>query len=170
MLMSCHSQEHAARVLNKMPEYLRAKGFHTPTDGASGPFQYALETKLSYFDYIHESPVKMERFNRCMTGNRVARRHWVEWFPIREHLLKDFENCKSPNSSFLVDMGGGRGHDLERLVKDFPETSGYLILQDLPGTIRRIANSASGFTPMVHDIFEPQPITGMAPLFAVGIG
>jgi hypothetical protein len=144
-----------------MPEYFKMNGYTCPTDANNGPFQYALGTNLAYFDYLHQDPVRMNNFNTFMTGNRNVRKHWVEWFPVREVLLDGFSKQTSQSDKvFLVDMGGGQGHDLERFLEVFPETFGHLVLQDLPGTIANTKNFKGAIKPMVHDIFTPQTIIG----------
>lgn len=144
-----------------MPEYFKINGYICPTDAKNGPFQYALGTNLAYFDYLHQNSVRMRNFNTFMSGNRNVRKHWVEWFPIREVLLDEFSKRSSQSKKvFLVDMGGGQGHDLERLLEAFPETSGHLVLQDLPGTIANTKDLKGAVKPMVHDIFTPQTVIG----------
>lgn len=143
-----------------MPEFFKEHGYNCPTDGKKGPFQYAQNTTLGYFEYLHQDPVKMNRFNVCMTGNKGLRRHWVEWYPVRDHLLPSSDFLSDPDEVFLVDMGGGKGHHIEAMLSRLPETSGHLILQDLPGTIDNLKGLNPGIHPMVHDIFSPQPVLG----------
>ncbi|KAK1752701.1 S-adenosyl-L-methionine-dependent methyltransferase [Echria macrotheca] len=157
-----HSQENSARVVNRLPEYFQRYGYKCPTDGANGAYQFALGTSLSFFDSIHSDPVRAERFNVSMTGNKNQRRFWFEWFPVDDHLLKPFHGSSpTPESVFLVDMGGGKGHHLEALLTKFPAVGGHLILQDLPRTISSIRETLdSRIQPAVHDIFSPQPVAG----------
>jgi hypothetical protein len=162
-----------------MPDYFRKTGYKSPTDAASGPFQYALDTNLKFFDYLHQNPRKLKNFNTFMSGNRTGRKHWADWFPIQECLLREFLDSnksngistndissngnidtKASDKVFLVDMGGGQGHDLERLLEDFPQTAGYLVLQDLPGTVERLKEFEGKIKPMIHDIFTPQKVIG----------
>src|ERR1700709_2786502 len=105
-----HSFETAARVNLKMPEYFKIHGYKCPTDIKSGPFQFAFDTELTYFDFLHQDPRRMKNFNTYMSGNRSVRKHWVEWFPVRELLLDGFlERRTTANDILLVDMGGGLG-------------------------------------------------------------
>ncbi|KAJ4415338.1 hypothetical protein N0V82_007388 [Gnomoniopsis sp. IMI 355080] len=48
-----HTFENAARVTNRMPEYFKEHGYESPENGTKGPFQYAQNTSLAYFDYLH---------------------------------------------------------------------------------------------------------------------
>lgn len=46
---------------------------------------------------------------------------------------------------FLIDVGGGIGHDVDEFGKKHPGLSGRLIVQDLPGTIQQ-ASKIVGLT------------------------
>lgn len=86
-----------------MPEYFRINGYKSPTNVRDGPFQYALNTKLTYFDYLHQDPRKVQNFNTFMSGNRNVRRQYdihflnflpfsslmyaLDFFPRKEELL-----------------------------------------------------------------------------------
>ena len=63
---------------------------------------------------------------------------------------------------FLVDIGGGKGHDLQELHRKYPELPGKLVLQDLKDVIK--GAEASGLDEkiitMEYDFFTPQPISG----------
>lgn len=160
VLANVISFETTARIQIKMPEYFKNNGYKCPTDIYKGPFQYAFDTDLSFFQFIHQYPERMKIFNTYMTGNRAARKHWVDWFPVRSELLDDFQAHAANNNVLLVDMGGGKGHDLERLIATFPEAHGKVVLQDLPGTIANLKDFGGAINPMVHDIFTAQPIYG----------
>ena len=68
-----------------------------------------------------------------MTGVRGGRISWVDWFPIREQLIDGVNN--GDDEIFIVDVGGGRGHNVEDVKKRFPDAPGRFILQDLPAVI-----------------------------------
>jgi hypothetical protein len=154
-----YSFNHAAKVELSMPQYFKDKGYKCPGDIADGPFQYAFNTKLSFFEFLNQDASKLKTFNTFMTGNRSTRRHWVEWFPVSHRLLEGWER-KNENDILLVDMGGGSGHDLEHFLKAFPSTAGHLVLQDLPSTIESLNGFHGTFKSMAHDLFKPQPIKG----------
>jgi len=155
-----HASEHAARVANRAPEYFRINGYDCPTDGRNAPFQFGLDTELPFFEWVHKDSARAKRFNTCMAATKISCRQWFEWYPVAERLLEPFEPAKSAESTFLVDMGGGKGNHLEALVKRFPSTKNHLVLQDLPGTIASLEKLSPGIRPMVHDIFSSQPVVG----------
>jgi len=166
------SHQHAARVMVHMPQYLQNTGYKSPDDGKNGPFQFAFSTKLAYFEHIHADATRAARFNTCMQGNKGKRRQWFEWFPDMDDLVERYTSSTPKSEServFLVDLGGGNGHHLQRLLDKFPMLKGDLILQDVPVTISSLSSCSSfsekgkeggGIHPMVHDIFSPQPIKG----------
>ncbi|KAL9610615.1 MAG: hypothetical protein Q9167_004689 [Letrouitia subvulpina] len=154
-----HSSEHAAAVSIAMPTYFAEHGYQSPTDRMNGPFQHALHTSLSYFDFLHSDERKMRNFNNFMAGSRGARKHWTEWFPVRDVVLRDL-NTLNIHTKLLVDMGGGKGHDLARFLKEFPEATGRLVLQDLPGTVATMEDLGSGIDVQSHNLFTAQPVRG----------
>jgi len=69
----------------------------------------------------------------------------------------------------LVDVGGGMGYDLQMFLSHFLETSGTLVLQDLPSVIHKLAESSlPGIIKMSQDFFKEQAITDMFYLFCCG--
>jgi len=85
-----------------------------------------------------------------------GKEEWFDFFPVEEILFKDTENIEV----LLVDVGGGRGHDLEAFHQKFPACPGRLILQDLPSVIDEIPPVPSGIELLKHDFFATQPIKG----------
>ena len=65
----------------------------------------------------------------------------------------------------LVDIGGGLGKDLIKILKHYPTLKNHLILQDLPATIDSISDEYSskleGIEVMAHNFFEKQKVIGM---------
>lgn len=58
--------------------------------------------------------------------------------------------------------GGGYGHDLDKFLQRFPQSSGRLVVQDQAHVIQSARNAASpGLKLMPHDFFTPEPIQGM---------
>ena len=99
-----------------------------------------------------------------MAGKHVGRPSWMDpdFYPFKDKLVKDAKT--EHESVFLVDIGGGKGHDLQEMHGKHPEIPGKLVLQDVKGVIEEA--EASGLdvkiVPMEHDFFTKQPITGMS--------
>jgi len=60
----------------------------------------------------------------------------------------------------LVDVAGGRGHDIQAFKKAFPNKKGRLVLEDLPAVIDDISELDEGIERVKYDFFTPQPIKG----------
>ena len=82
---------------------------------------------------------------------------WLDYYPVEERLM---QGTRLENPIFMVDMGGGQGHDLKSLGDKYGKDGlpGRLVLQDLVADTRE--NSTTLFESMVHNFFEPQPLKG----------
>ena len=67
-----------------------------------------------------------------MSVYRAGNPDWWEFYPVEERLAACFD--KATSDVFLVDVGGGRGHDLLSFANGI-RSPGRLILQDLPEVI-----------------------------------
>ena len=91
---------------------------------------------------------------------RAQKTHFSVWniYPV-ETMLKD-----ASAEVLVVDIGGGRGHDLAALIHQHPHyASARFVLQDLPRTIDGIAPGAlpQNIEQQVYDFFSgPQPVKG----------
>ncbi|KAL6239734.1 hypothetical protein BDW75DRAFT_236333 [Aspergillus navahoensis] len=156
-----HYFDVALPVIAFLPSYFRSTGHVFPGDEANGPFQHAYNTTLSAFDWWGQDPALSANFNTFMTGTAGAgkKSHWVNWFPVQEHLLDGARRDK--DATLLVDVGGGRGHDLVTFLTKFPDAPGRAILQDLPGVIDDYQPDkvwGGRIEPVKHSFFDVQPI------------
>ena len=93
-----------------------------------------------------------------MTGQRHNRMDWFDAFPVEDILFQASQ--KSNDEILLIDIAGGRGHDLEAFRRRFPNASGKLILQEVPDVINDIQNLDESIVRMEYDFFTPQPVLG----------
>ena len=142
-----------------MHQFFREKGYEVPTNDSDGAFQWAFNTKQSYFEHIHSDPERSRDFNTFMAGSRNTRSHWTDWFPVQSKIISGASSV--PKEILLVDVGGGNGHDLIRFLTKYPDSCGRLILQDLPALIQNLEGLDPGIQAMGHDFFNPQSIRGM---------
>lgn len=141
----------------KIPSYLASHDYRNPDDALHGPFQYALDTKSSLFEWLNAHPSVAQAFQEHMSAYNEGRPKWMDegFYPILERLQG------VPNEEvLLVDVGGGMGHDLREFKDKHPHILGRLILQDQDAVIAQVKESGTGIEAMVHDFFTPQPVKG----------
>ncbi|OJZ88481.1 hypothetical protein ASPFODRAFT_44168 [Aspergillus luchuensis CBS 106.47] len=143
-------------VFHKTPEFLKKTGYKNPEDPYNTPLQYAYKSSGTCWDWFREHPVALQRFNTFMEGTRANTPHWADWFPVQERIL----DGALTDRPLLVDIGGGRGHDLAGFKDRFPSVTGKLILEDLPPVIEDIQDLSKDIRRIKHDFFTPQPIKG----------
>lgn len=152
---SC-ARTHFFMVLSKLPDYFEEKGWKNPDYAYDGPFQYALNTKSTYFELLATKPYLQQAFNTVMTlSHRRRGQQWFNSFPIESKLL-----VHSSSDPLLIDIGGSQGADLISFKERYPDLSGWLILQDLPIVVEQAKNVPFGIEVMGYDFFAPQPIKG----------
>jgi hypothetical protein len=98
-------------------------------------------------------------------GNTMgARKYWHGWYDVQGRLLSGFDPSTSP--TLLVDIGGGKGHDLVAFDNAFGKGdqfyNGQLLLQDQPEVLADVAKDQLSFKirKMPHDFLEDQPVKG----------
>lgn len=153
--------DEAATSVIHMPSFLAKHSFVNP-QGPETCFQSALNTELQLFPYLMANPDHMSNFNDLMMGQRMNRTEWFEFSDVHSVLLDGSK--VDEEATLLIDIGGGRGHDLEAFKKKFPDAKGKLVLQDLPPVIDDITELDSSIVRMKHDFFTEQPIKGTIPI------
>ncbi|KAF7957958.1 hypothetical protein EAE96_003525 [Botrytis aclada] len=152
--------------LVKLPEYLSSTSFQNPGTGEQSLFQYTMDTKMNYFDWLHTQPRDLEIFSAAMQASSqrsqgAAAKLVSSQFPLSDVLhsgTKVFEEIQEENV-LIVDVGGGRGKVLNDLRMARPDLQGGMIVQDLPKEIDG-REPTPGVRSMAHDFFTPQPIKG----------
>ncbi|PLN76183.1 S-adenosyl-L-methionine-dependent methyltransferase [Aspergillus taichungensis] len=148
-------------ILQKTPGYLAATNYQNPEDPLRAPLQYTHNVETDGFSWLCDHPAALTRFNDFMEGQRANRVHWGDWFPVQERVLAGADS--NPERALVVDIGGGRGHDLMLFQKRFPDAPGKLVLEDLPSVIDEAASdlNACGIQGVKYDFFkEANPVKG----------
>ncbi|KAJ4340403.1 hypothetical protein N0V95_007516 [Ascochyta clinopodiicola] len=156
-------------ALDAGPSYFRANAFQTPNSSVDAPFQHALNCKgMHYFEYFDKVDREMgRRFASMMGVWSMGRQRWfdTDYYPVAERLITGAETPTGDENSseepvFLVDVGGGTGHDIKGLRAAFgSQIPGKLVLQDRPEIIE-LAHVDAGDEKMAHDFLTEQPIKG----------
>jgi hypothetical protein len=122
-----------------------------------------MNTPLDFFPWLSANPTEASYFNHFMQAYRAGNAMWFEedFYPVASRLVDGFDS--SISEVFLVDVGGGKGHDLAAFAAAYPTPPGKLILQDQPAVLAEIPSSLTAtandvFTTQAHDFFTPQPV------------
>jgi hypothetical protein len=147
----------SAPLISNLPTFLAKKGFKDPEDMDNGNFQEVRQTQLNAFEWVSEHTREMTSFANYMSGYASERGSWLDVYPV-ERILEGAD----PEAVLFVDVGGGFGHDTEKLHKRNPDAQVKLVVQDLPPVIKAGQGKVnSAIQMMAHDFFTPQPIQGM---------
>jgi hypothetical protein len=142
----------------KLSQFLSSTGSKNPEDPSYGPFQYAYDTKLSFFGWLKDHPDHLGAFNSCMSGVRMGKVPWFKLFPVETELYRGLK--QEEDAVLVVDVGGGGGHDLEQFKAEFPNIRGRLIVQDLPATIDQISQIYTGIEFVKYEFLTPKLVKG----------
>ncbi|KAI1103266.1 S-adenosyl-L-methionine-dependent methyltransferase [Jackrogersella minutella] len=150
---------------NLLHEYLKSTNYKTPNDKFDGALQFAYKTKKNVFEHLQANPPYGELFNLHMGGYHQGRASWMDagFFPVQEKLIAGAN--KSDGATFLVDIGGSVGHDIQELLDKYPSMPGRLVLQDLASVLGQVKNLDSRIERMYYDFWEEQPIKGSRAYF-----
>lgn len=141
-----------------LPNFFKANGYKNPTGASQTAFQFANNTKATYFEWMQQRPALADNFNTVMQGVRSARVNWLDWFPVQAEVLNEAKD--DPRAVTMVDVGGGKGHDLLAFRARFPNAPGRFILEDqqhVLDTVNEVMGNTEGRT---YDFFTPQPVIG----------
>ncbi|RAK76343.1 O-methyltransferase [Aspergillus fijiensis CBS 313.89] len=141
-------------------EFLAARDYTSPEDAYETPFQLAYNTPLHHFEWLGTNAEEQHAFNTVMeTSNRaVEGEQWYDFYPWAERLAAT-EN-EDADRVLLVDIGGGKGHDLQRF-QTAQNPGRKLVLQDLPSVIADIPGPlGAGIEALGYSMFDAQPVRG----------
>jgi demethylsterigmatocystin 6-O-methyltransferase len=143
-------------VAQVLPQYLKKHKYQNMTNNRDLPFQNALNTDLTPFEYMKGDPVQMKALGHIMVLD--ATKHWVSSYPAID-TVGSFS--AAPDSAVLVDVGGGFGQHSVAFRNKFTNLPGRIVVQDLPSTLAHIPSpKPAGIEFQEHDFFTEQPIRG----------
>jgi hypothetical protein len=146
---------------NGFPDYFKKSEYQMRITPSDGPLQAAHKTDLPLFDWIVATPPHLADFSAFMSAYRAGKANWWDdgFYPVTERLIDGFDASK--NEVLLVDVGGGRGHDVQLFAAQHASHPGKLVLQDRELVIASIEKQEDlPFACQAHDFFTPQPIKG----------
>lgn len=143
-----------------LPSFFKENGYKLPVSGMHSPFQHTYQCSgVHMFEYFQKSaPLMGYRFAKMMGAWSQGRPRWFqdEYYPARDRLLAGAND----DATFLVDVGGGSGHDIESFKHHFgSDIRGKLVLQDRPEIVD-IAQVSPQIEKMGYDFLTEQPVKG----------
>ena len=93
-----------------------------------------------------------------------GRASWMDpgFYPVDRLLTPTSSPTPNNNNNILlVDVGGGKGHDLNEFRSKWPTARGRLVLQDQPAVLAEATGLHESIERMPHDFFTEQPCKGM---------
>jgi hypothetical protein len=146
---------------NHFPEFFKKNGYQVPARADEGPFQAAHGSNLPFFEWLVATPPHLNEFSAFMSAYRAGKANWWDkgFYPVVERLVCGFD--PSVSETLLVDVGGGRGHDVALFAAAYSPHPGNLVLQDREPVIDSIEDRKTlPFESQAHDFYTPQPIKG----------
>lgn len=152
---------------NAWPAYFASVGYRDVVSPTQGPWQYTHRKETDpehFFQWLEANPPNVGLFASFMRAYRAGHANWWDeeaFYPLRDRLVEGFD--KDVSDVFLVDVGGGRGQDLDQLfaVHKKETLPGRIILQDQAPVVAGIeGKETKEFETMTHDFFTPEPVCG----------
>lgn len=152
--------------ISRAAKWFEENGHKNPQDPKNVPFQQAFnaeEMEIFPWLFMPENQMHFNSANEFFEGDRGSRPSWVKWFPVEEKLLPGFR--EDEGNPLLVDVAGGRGHDILEFEKQFPDAKGRLVLQDIQPVLDSAEALSSRIEKRAIDFFTEAPIPGLSPVF-----
>jgi demethylsterigmatocystin 6-O-methyltransferase len=135
-----------------LPGWLADNKYNDITSNRNLPFQRAMITDLTPFDWMKQHPEYMMALGHTMAIQREA--HWVDSYPITA-AIGEYE--AAADNALLVDIGGGFGQQALAFKNKIADTKGRIVVQDVRATLNS-APKVEGLEFQEHDFFKEQPI------------
>ncbi|KAL3446918.1 hypothetical protein BJX65DRAFT_278281 [Aspergillus insuetus] len=158
----CFCYDTARPSFNGFPEHFKKREYRSPALGSlDGPFQEAHQSNLPFFEWLVTNPPNLQHFDSFMSAYRAGKANWYDpgFYPVPERMIEGFD--ASASDVLLVDVGGGRGHDVTFFAAQHIGHPGKVILQDREPVIAGVleaTTSSRPFDAQAHDFFTPQPV------------
>ncbi|OJI97340.1 hypothetical protein ASPVEDRAFT_49365 [Aspergillus versicolor CBS 583.65] len=154
-IFASHSFDFTGRIVQAFPEFIIENNYEDVTDGTKTPFQKAFDTDLHCFSWLAQYPELVEQMQQVMKSFRSG--DWIQGFDQFEKDALDSED--QSERIFLVDVGGGSGHQCIEVRDRYPGLHGRLVVQDLPEVVKE-APEIPGVKIEANDMFQEQKVKG----------
>jgi hypothetical protein len=142
-------------MFQSLPYFLKQEGFKNPTDVTKSNWQFWKGTSDSFFQDVGNNPSLASHFHDAMKCH--SKYNLTPWTDVYTDPIVE---VAKPGRALVVDIGGSKGHDLEKFRLRHPDIpEGSLVLQDLPDIVADVKTD-----PVIsvhpYDFFTPQPVKG----------
>lgn len=144
-------------AIQAYPSFLAENNYQDSTDTKNTAFQKGHNTKLGAFEWLSQQPKLFGALQQVMTAMQSS--DWLRDLPVLDKAAQD-ETSHLSESPFLVDVGGGHGHQCVQVLEKHPTLKGRLVLQDLSQAVDKLA-PIDGVQVMAQDFFKKQKVQGL---------
>jgi hypothetical protein len=143
-------------TINNLHEYLEEKGYKEPVDQRYNPYTWkvGLEGITIWEAMMKTNPERLKAFHANIAYSSIH-------VPLTG--FYNFSELATTGSRVsLVDVGGGAGHSIKRILDAHPDINpASVVLQDRPEAIEQSKSILPpGVRAIEHDFFTLQPIRG----------
>jgi hypothetical protein len=162
MVIDCCSVDFLANGWMTIPKFLEENKWQSSASIADSPMTKALGNKegTTFWDLLgaHEAAPAFMEYMGCFNDGH---KEWTDIYPIVERLGQGAS--AEPDAVFMVDVGGGQGHQAINCKKRFPQLPGKFVVQDLAMSMPAEDQRTKEVEFQVHDFTTEQPVKGMYP-------
>ncbi|KAL1966228.1 hypothetical protein VTN77DRAFT_4780 [Rasamsonia byssochlamydoides] len=143
----------------KLHDFLPASGWKNPSQERDNPYTYAHQTGgKTVWEHLAQYPERVKALNLGMGAQTESSMWSVDIVDFRA-LLSPYQT--SDDSILVVDIGGGKGHCLQRIHHLLADVPGRLVLQDRPEVLADTYDlKNSRIEKCAYNFFEKQPVKG----------
>ncbi|KIX03206.1 uncharacterized protein Z518_06758 [Rhinocladiella mackenziei CBS 650.93] len=155
----CYAFDAYGPAVQACPSFLAETHYRDFAVDNKASFQKGHNTELGSFQWMINHPKLFNGLQKMMTALQSS--NWVVGFDLLDQEARTVQRDDSPTleKPFLVDVGGGHGHQCKQLLEKYPNLHGSIVLQDLPQAVEGLP-PMDGVRAMAQDFFEKQTIKG----------
>ncbi|KAK4570129.1 hypothetical protein LTR86_002209 [Recurvomyces mirabilis] len=157
-------------TMTSMISFHGGNAWRAPGTATEGPWQDArgVQGQTTFEHWTNHDQIQLTRLSSLMQRMQDKRPHWTQWFPKEALIGTPPSDDRDRLPAVFVDVGGGRGHDLSALARQYPKWNAQLVLQDDPSVVAETkhehSTTGTKVDPrtifMAHDFFLEQPVKG----------
>ncbi|KAI1608644.1 catechol O-methyltransferase [Exophiala viscosa] len=158
--------DHFLQPMTDLPKYLAKHGTVEPTSFYVNPYSdyhNASDSELTTWEIMSKDPEKLKTFQIGLTtGDAMVPA--TGYYDFNQLALTEEELEKDPDRVSLVDIGGGVGNVVKRVLGEYktlkPE---HVVLEDLESIIEMAKKEETvpeGVRMLKHDFWTEQPVKG----------